>query len=182
MNVLDEDIPKSQRLLLESRGVRVRQIGVHIGWRGMADEAIPPMLLRHRRPTFFTRDEGFYDRSLCHAGYSLIYLDVNKYETAAFIRRVLRQKDLNTQAKRMGTVVRVSAAGLWVWRAHASRVARLLWKWSGERRTDEGHVRPIIPVAAESAACTAAPWPCRPMTPCTGSRRAALGPAPRQSP
>ena len=76
----------------------------------------------------FPRDEGFYDRSLCHAGYSLIYLDVNKYETAAFIRRVLRQKDLNTEAKRMGTVVRVSAAGLWVWRAHAGRAARLMWE------------------------------------------------------
>ena len=128
MNVLDEDIPKGQRLLLESWRVRVQQIGVHIGRRGMADEAIAPMLLQHRRSTFFTRDEGFYDRSLCHPQYSLIYLDVNKYETAAFIRRVLRQKDLNTQAKRMGTVVRVSAAGLSVWRAHAGRVARLTWK------------------------------------------------------
>ena len=128
MNVLDEDIPKGQRLLLESWRVRVQQIGVHIGRRGMADEAITPMLLPHRRPTFFTRDEGFYDRSLCHAGYSLIYLDVNKYETAAFIRRVLRHKDLKTQAKRMGTVVRVSAAGLWVWRTHAGRAARLMWE------------------------------------------------------
>ena len=127
MNVLDEDIPKGQRLLLESWHVRVQQIGVHIGRRGMADEAITPMLLRRRRPTFFTRDEGFYDRSLCHAGYGLIYLDVNKYDTAVFIRRVLRHKDLNTQAKRMGSVVRVSAAGLWVWRAHAGRAARLLW-------------------------------------------------------
>ncbi len=127
MNVLDEDIPKGQRLLLESWRVRVRQIGVHIGHRGMADEAIPPMLLHLRRLTFFTRDEGFYDRSLCHPGYSLVYLDVNKYEAAVFIRRVLRQRDLNTQAKRMGTVVRVSAAGLWVWRVHASRAARLMW-------------------------------------------------------
>jgi hypothetical protein len=50
-------------LLLKSWHIRVSQIGVHIGQRGMADEAIPPMLLRHRRPTFFTRDEGFYDRS-----------------------------------------------------------------------------------------------------------------------
>ena len=72
MNVLDEDIPKGQRLLLESWRVRVQQIGVHIGRRGMADETIPPMLLRYRRPTFFTRDEGFYDRSSCHAGYCLI--------------------------------------------------------------------------------------------------------------
>ena len=61
MNVLDEDIPKGQRLLLESWRVRVQQIGVHIGRRGMADEAITPMLLRRRRPTFFTRDEGFYE-------------------------------------------------------------------------------------------------------------------------
>jgi hypothetical protein len=125
VNVLDEDIPKGQRLLL---GAGACPPDRHHTGAGMADEAITPMLLRRRRPTFFTRDEGFYDRSLCHAGYSLIYLDVNKYETAVFIRRVLRQKDLNTQVKRMGTVVRVSAAGLWVWRAHAARAARLLWE------------------------------------------------------
>ena len=31
------------------------------------------------------------------------------------MRRVLRQKDLTAQVKRMGTVVCVSAAGLWVY-------------------------------------------------------------------
>jgi hypothetical protein len=57
VNVLDEDIPKGQRLLLESWPVRVSQIGVHIGQRGMADEAIPLTLLRRRRPIFLTRDD-----------------------------------------------------------------------------------------------------------------------------
>ncbi len=48
MNVLDEDIPKGQRLLLESWRVSVQQIGVHIGRRGMADEAcaLGELLLR----------------------------------------------------------------------------------------------------------------------------------------
>jgi hypothetical protein len=128
VNLLDEDIPKSQRLPLESWRVRVRQIGVHIGRHGMADEAIIPLLLGIRRPAFFTRDEGFYDRALCHRRYSLVYLAVDKYEAAAFIRRVLRHRDLNSQAKRMGTVIRVSAAGLRLWRVHAIREARLDWK------------------------------------------------------
>ena len=128
MNLLDEDIPKSQRLLLESWRVRARQIGVHIGHHGMADEAIIPLLLQIRRPTFFTRDEGFYDRALCHRRYSLVCLAVDKYEVAAFIRRLLRYRDLNSQAKRMGTVIRVSSAGLRLWRGHATREARLDWK------------------------------------------------------
>jgi len=128
VNLLDEDIPKSQRLLLESWRVRVRQIGVHIGHHGMADEAIIPLLLGIRGPTFFTRDEGFYDRALCHRRYSLVYLAVDKYEPAAFIRRVLRHRDLNSQAKCMGTVIRVSAAGLRLWRGHATREGRSDWK------------------------------------------------------
>jgi len=131
VNLRDEDIPRSQRLLLESWRVRVQQIGVHIGRHGMADEAIIPLLLGIRHPTFFTRDEGFYDRALCHRRYrrySLVYLAVDKYEVAAFIRRVLRHRDLNSQVKRMGTVIRASAAGLRVWRGHATREARLDWK------------------------------------------------------
>lgn len=128
MNILDENIPKNQRQLLESWRIRIRQIGFNIGQRGMQDEEIIPFLLQQRRPTFFTRDEGFYERSLRHARYSLVYLAVEKYEAAIFVRRLLRHPELDTQAKRMGTVVRVSSVGIVFWRRHAEREIRVGWR------------------------------------------------------
>lgn len=128
MNILDENIPKNPRELLKSWRVPVRQIGYDAGRRGMQDEEIIPFLRQFRRPTFFTRDEGFYDRRLCHAKYCLVYLAVEKYEAALFARRLLRHQEFHTQAKRMGTVVRVSSAGLWCWRPHAEKERRYDWK------------------------------------------------------
>jgi hypothetical protein len=40
VNILDENIPKNQRQLLESWRIHVRQIGFNIGQRGMQDEEI----------------------------------------------------------------------------------------------------------------------------------------------
>ena len=127
MNILDENILESQRQLLRSWRVRVRQIGADIGRKGMKDDEIIPSLLDLRRPTFFTRDLGFYDRKLCHARYCLVCLAVGQYEASAFVRRLLRYPEFSTQAKRMGTVIRVSSAGLQVWRLHAEQEIHLLW-------------------------------------------------------
>jgi hypothetical protein len=127
VNILDENIPKNQRQALESWRIRVRQIGFNIGRRGMQDDEIIPFLRQLRRPTFFTRDEGFYERRLCHGRYSLIYLAVEKYEVAAFARRLLHHGEFATQAKRMGAVIRVSSAGLSCWRLHASRETFFVW-------------------------------------------------------
>ena len=69
MNVLDENVPDSQRQLLRSWRIRVRQIGYEVGRQGMGDEEIIPLLHRLGSVTFFTRDLGFYDRHLtclCH--------------------------------------------------------------------------------------------------------------------
>lgn len=44
MNVLDENIVESQRQLLRSWRIRVRQIGHEIGRAGMQDEEIVPFL------------------------------------------------------------------------------------------------------------------------------------------
>jgi hypothetical protein len=127
VNILDENIPENQRRLLQSWRIAVRQIGQDIGRMGMQDDTIIPFLLKHRRPTFFTRDLGFYHRRLCHARYSLVCLAVDKYEAALFIRRLLRHREFNTQAKRMGAVVRVSHTGLSVWRSHAEKETTFDW-------------------------------------------------------
>jgi len=128
VNILDENIPKSQRQLLESWRIPIRQVGFNVGRRGMQDEAIVSFLQQLRRPTFFTRDEDFYDRQLCHARYSLVCMAVEKHEVALFVRRLLRHPELDTQAKRRGAVIRVSSAGLTMWGLHAEREVHLDWE------------------------------------------------------
>ena len=127
MNVLDENILESQRQTLRSWRIRVRQIGEDVGRKGMKDDGLIPFLLDQRRSTFFTRDLGFYERKLCHGGYCLVCLAVGQYEAATFVRRLLRHPGFNTQAKRMGSVIRVSGARLQVWRLHAEQEVHLSW-------------------------------------------------------
>ena len=127
MNILDENIPESQRQLLRSWRIRVRQIGYEVGRGGMKDDRIIPLLHLLKRPTFFTRDVGFYDHRLCHLHYCLVYLAVSQYEAASFIRRFLRHPMFNAQTRRIGKVVRVSHAGIRVWRLHGAGEERLRW-------------------------------------------------------
>ena len=128
MNILDENIPKPQRELLEGRRISVRQVGVNIGRKGLQDEEIIPLLVSLRHPTLFTRDSDFYERRLCHSKYCLVYLSVEKSEAALFVRRFLRHPDFKTQANRMGKVIRVSRSGISFWRRHQSRESHVGWK------------------------------------------------------
>ena len=127
MNILDENIIASQRQRLRSWRIPVRQIGVDIARKGLQDEEILPFLHHLRRPTFFTRDRGFYRREVCHRQYGIVYLAVVPEEVAVFVRRVLRHPRVNTQAKRMGTVVRAFHQGLGLWRLHAQEEEVILW-------------------------------------------------------
>lgn len=127
MNILDENIPRNQRELLLSWRVSIRQIGYDTGRKGIQDDEIIPLLPQLRRPTFFTRDSDFFERRLCHQGYCLVFMDVDKYEVASFVRRVLRHPELDTQAKRMGAVIRISHGGLSLYRNQIGRLAFLDW-------------------------------------------------------
>ena len=127
MNVLDENILESQRLLLRSWGISIRQIGVELGRKGMADEEILPFLLTLPSPTLLTRDLGLAGRPFCHARYCLAILAVGQYEVAHFVRRLLRHRAFSTRAMRMGSVIRVMPTGLLVWRLHAEQELRLPW-------------------------------------------------------
>lgn len=128
MNILDENIIDGQRRLLNSWRIPVRQVGYEIGRKGMKDREIIPFLHQLNQPTFFTRDDDFYERRLCHARYCLVYLDVRKEEVATFVRRVLRQTAFKTKAKRMGKVIRASHVGLAVWNLHAEKEELLDWE------------------------------------------------------
>jgi len=52
---------------------------------------------------------------------------VKKDEVAIFIRRFLQHQEFDTEAKRMGSVIRASHTGLSVWRLHAERQIRYNW-------------------------------------------------------
>ena len=131
MNILDENIIGSQRQRLRSWRIQVRQIGVDIARKGLQDDEIVPLLHHQRRATFFTRDRGFYRRELCHQHYGIICLEVLPEEVAVFVRRVLRHPRLNTQAKRLGTVVRAFHRGLVLWQLHAQEEEMIPWQTPG---------------------------------------------------
>jgi hypothetical protein len=116
MNLLDENIPENQSELLDGQGVRTRQIGQGVGRLGMQDPEILTLLHSLKRVTFFSLDWDFSGPYFCHPAYCLVYLHVRRQDAANYVRRVLRHPELNTQAKRMGTVVRASASGLRIWR------------------------------------------------------------------
>ena len=128
MIILDENVPESQGQLLRSWRIRALLIGRDISEKGIKDDRLAKFLLKQSYPTFFTRDEGFYDRKLCHAGYCLVYLAVRPNESALFVRRVLRSPHFNMRAKRLGAVIRVSSAGLQVWRLREEREVFLSWR------------------------------------------------------
>lgn len=85
----------------------------------MTDQEIVPLLQTLGRATFFTRDLDFYKRALCHSGYCLVYVAAGQAEVAALARRLLRHPLFDTWARRRGNVIRVSRAGIRVWRLHA---------------------------------------------------------------
>ena len=64
------------------------------------------------QPTFFSLDRDFHRPDWAHASYGLVWLEVADDRAAEFIRRFLRHPSFNTQAKRMGLVVRVHASGV----------------------------------------------------------------------
>ena len=128
MILLDENIPEDQCQLLRSWRIRFRQIGQDVGRQGMNDEQhILPLLRESGRPTFFSRDLGFFDKGWCHKHYALICLAVSQNEVARFVRRLLRHPAFNTKAKRMGTVIRIGPVDLRVWRVHAHEEEIVEW-------------------------------------------------------
>ncbi len=82
----------------------------------MKDDEIIVLQRRQRNIRFFTRDAGFYLPALRHQRYCLVVMNIGQNEVATFVRRLLRHSHFNTQLKRMGRVVRVSHAGLALWR------------------------------------------------------------------
>ena len=141
MNILDENIPRPQRELIEGWRIQVRQIGFNVGRGGMHDEEIIPFLIKHRRSTFFSRDDDFYSRRLCHAHYCIVHLAVHISETAIFVRRLLRHRDFNTHSKRAGKVIRVSGGSISFWQLNEVREQRVGWNLTARAKTGSKYSR-----------------------------------------
>jgi hypothetical protein len=88
MNILDENIREDQRQRLRSWHITVQQIGFDLGRKGMKDKTIITLLHQQTAPTFFTRDDDFYERTLCHPRYCIAFLDIPHSEVAIFVRRL----------------------------------------------------------------------------------------------
>jgi len=88
---------------------------------------IIPLLHTLRRPTFFTRDHGFYHPSLLHPAYCLVYLDVAFDVIAEFIRRLSRHVAFRIQAQRMGKVVRVHHSSVSYWQVNVRKAYAFSW-------------------------------------------------------
>jgi hypothetical protein len=101
----------------------------------MQDEEIIPFLIKHRRSTFFSRDNDFYSRRLCHAHYCIVHLDVHISEAATFVRRLLRHQNFNTHSKRAGRVVRVSSGAISFWQINENSELRVDWNAELTART-----------------------------------------------
>ncbi len=128
MNLLDENFPDDQRLLLEKWGIHVRQVGRGIAEVGTADDAIIPLLHRLKNVTFFTHDQDFFKRRYCHLAYCLVWLDVVEDEMATYTRRFLRAQTFATKAQRMGIVARVTTRSLQYW--HRDQTAKVTLRWA----------------------------------------------------
>jgi hypothetical protein len=127
VNILDENTIEDQRLLLDSWGLKFRQIGENAGRSGMSDEQILALLLKSKGVTFFTRDNDFFDPGLRHSRYCLVHLATSKDDAAIFIRRFLKHPACNTAAKRLGCVFQVTSTGILCWRSQHGRAILLPW-------------------------------------------------------
>ena len=127
MILLDEQMRADQRILLTRWRIRFRQIGLEIAPSGIKDENILPFLHALKHPTFFTHDQGFFDRQHVHLRYCLVWLDVSDIKAAEYIRSFLRHPLFKTHVRRMGTVARVHPGGIQFWSPHSAMLNKVGW-------------------------------------------------------
>ncbi len=127
MLLLDENLPEGQRLLLREWRLHFRTVGVELASSGALDENLIVLLHRLPQPTFFSLDRHFYRADWLHSNYCLVWLDVRRNMTATTIRRFIRDSHFDTQAKRLGVVARVHAAGVHFWQTGVRRLQVVIW-------------------------------------------------------
>jgi hypothetical protein len=127
MIVVDENIVEPQRALLRRWRIKFRQVEFDLGRAGMGDDEIVPLLCRIGNVTFFTRDAHFFDPRLRHSKCCFVWLDVDRRETAFYIRRFLRHPQFKIRNSRLGAIARVAHAGVFVWPVKATKMNFIPW-------------------------------------------------------
>ncbi len=124
--VLDELFDESVYEQLKARRIAIDKLGAGFGKTGWPDEHIL-QALHGSGKTFHTRDHGFYRRSRAHSSYCIVYYDVPLVEMAAYVRRFLRHPQLNTHAKRLGKVIKVTTRRIEFWQRDRSTKSVIRW-------------------------------------------------------
>lgn len=126
MNLLDENFPEDQLPLLREWHIPFRQIG-DVARSGIKDPDIIPVLHQLGRVTFFTGDEDFFRRKLCHTAYCLVWLNIHADDAALHLRRFLNHPQFKTENRRMGTVARAHHDGIHFWQRNQPALQRVNW-------------------------------------------------------
>ncbi len=128
MIFLDENIIVPERERLRASRIHCRHVGHDVGRQGMKDiNEVIPLLHSFRRTTFFTRDRDFYDPTLLHTGYCLVYMNTAVDEVADYVRRFLRHAEFRTQSQRMSKIVRLHQSGINYWQIDLKGERFLSW-------------------------------------------------------
>jgi hypothetical protein len=133
LNILDENIPKEVQKLLAAWHIHTRQIGHEVGRSGMKDDQIVSLLQQQSPSTFYTLDQDYFRRSLCHHNYCLVFFDVEVENLAQAIRDFARHPRFSTEAKRLGKVVQATNENIDVWTLGGQQLERFQWPSRGRR-------------------------------------------------
>jgi hypothetical protein len=127
LNLLDENFPEDQLPRLVEWRIPFRRIGIGVARLGIKDPDIIPILHRLGSVTFFTHDKGFFDRTMCHRAYCLVWLEVRADDAAWFLRLFLKHSLFNASAKRLSIVARVHHDGIDFFRLNQPGIQRARW-------------------------------------------------------
>jgi hypothetical protein len=127
VNIVDENIPMEERALLKKWRIRFRFIGQEIAHFGVKDPDILRVLHHLKQPTLFTRDDDFFARDLCHDSYCLLWLNVEREESAHYIRAFLRHPRFQTKGARMGIVARAHPDAIHFWKSKSGEMQQVQW-------------------------------------------------------
>jgi hypothetical protein len=127
VNLLDENFPEDQRLILREWRIPFQQVGREFSRSGIKDPDIILLLHHQRRVTFVTLDKDFFEPSLCHPAYCVAFVDVRADDAAHFVRSFLRHARFDSEAKRMGVISRIHHDGIQFWQRNQAALQRVKW-------------------------------------------------------
>jgi hypothetical protein len=116
--LVDEHLSRTEVLEPLLKWITARKIEELAPEETLKDDRILQILRRQNRPTFVTRDAGFYQKRYRDRRYCLVYFslpDLEQNRLPRLLRRLFRLVGFKTKASRMGKVVRVSDEKIDFW-------------------------------------------------------------------